>query len=132
VKSVYIFTFSSFFIWSGSHKFYIQFLRQLGLQSFIMTLYFLTTIYQIINLDIHTYKAVRVFCTGISKIILVKGGHRLENVRLNLFRVFSRVVFHTLTNVINKQLTYDWLTSTFFMSQEPVSRNTPTQFVRHA
>jgi hypothetical protein len=25
--------------------------------------------------------------TGISKIILVKGGHGLENVRLNLFRV---------------------------------------------
>jgi hypothetical protein len=34
-----LFTYSSFFIWSGNHKFYIQFLRQLGLQSFIMTLY---------------------------------------------------------------------------------------------
>jgi hypothetical protein len=27
------------FIWSGKHKFYIHFLRQLGLQLFIMTLY---------------------------------------------------------------------------------------------
>jgi hypothetical protein len=27
------------------------------------------------------------YCTGISKIILAKGGHGLENVRLNLFRV---------------------------------------------
>jgi hypothetical protein len=28
-----------FFIWSGNPKFYIQFLRQLGLQSFVMTLH---------------------------------------------------------------------------------------------
>jgi hypothetical protein len=28
------------FIWSANHKFYIQFLRQLGLQSFKITLYF--------------------------------------------------------------------------------------------
>jgi hypothetical protein len=40
---------------------------------------------------------------GISKIILAKGGHGLENVRLNLFSV-----------------------------TELVSQNTPTQFVKHA
>jgi hypothetical protein len=28
------------FIWSGNHKFYIQFLRQFGLQSLRITLYF--------------------------------------------------------------------------------------------
>jgi hypothetical protein len=30
-----------FVIWSGNHKFYIQFLRLLGLQSFIITRYIL-------------------------------------------------------------------------------------------
>jgi hypothetical protein len=36
----YLFTsFWCFFMWSGNHKFYIQFLRLLGLQSFIITLY---------------------------------------------------------------------------------------------
>jgi hypothetical protein len=34
-----------FFIWSGNHKFYIQFLRLLGLQSFIITLYKVHTYY---------------------------------------------------------------------------------------
>jgi hypothetical protein len=37
---VYTHLFTSF-IWSGNHKFYIQFLRLLGLQSFIITLYVL-------------------------------------------------------------------------------------------
>jgi hypothetical protein len=53
------------------------------------------------------------------QIILVKGDHELENVRLNLFRVFCRVLFHTLTNVIthyNFFATNDWPTSTFFTS----------------
>jgi hypothetical protein len=54
--------------------------------------------------------------TGMSKIILVKGGHGLENVRLNLFRVFCRVLL-SLTNVINNFFgTNDWPTSTFFTS----------------
>jgi hypothetical protein len=41
VKGVYslIHTILMFFIWSGNHKFDIQFLRQLGLQSFRITLY---------------------------------------------------------------------------------------------
>jgi hypothetical protein len=39
-------------------------------------------------------------CTGISKTILVKDGHGLENNRLNLFRVLCRILFHTLKNVI--------------------------------
>jgi hypothetical protein len=31
-----VFTYSSFFVWSGNHTFFIQFLRLLGLQSFII------------------------------------------------------------------------------------------------
>jgi hypothetical protein len=34
----YLHHFDVFFMWSGNHKFYIQFLRLLGLQSFIITL----------------------------------------------------------------------------------------------
>jgi hypothetical protein len=60
-------------------------------------------------------------CPGIPKIILAKGGHGLENIRLNLFRVFCRALFHTLKNVINNFFyffgTNDWPTSTFFLSQ---------------
>jgi hypothetical protein len=41
--------------------------------------------------------------TGISKILLIKGGHGLGNVRLNLFRM-------TISSY--------WLTSTFFMSHK--------------
>jgi hypothetical protein len=51
--------------------------------------------------------------------ILVKDGHGLENVRLNLFSV-------TISSVRTISLP-----PAFFYVTEPVSQNTSTQFVRH-
>jgi hypothetical protein len=81
----------------------------------------LTTItYNLIPLHFLLSVSLTTYYTGISKIILVKGGHGLENVRLNLLSV-------TISSVRTIVLPAPFLSVT-----ESVSQNTPTQFVRHA
>jgi hypothetical protein len=51
-----------FFIWSGNHKFYIQFLRLLGLQSFIITLYVQLILVMVFNIFLfHFLRFVKYF-----------------------------------------------------------------------